>query len=219
MFPSTAEASAVAPGNDQCREALTREALHARIELLRSQLNPDFLFNTLNSLSGLVLAGRNSDADRLIANLARYLRAPSALEEPALISVEKEVGIAAALLEIEAVRMDRPRSVTVSVDPELAGKEIPCLILLPLMEAVVREGRLSAPARWEITLGARLEKGEVLLDLDQRFDKSIVMDQSRFLAAIEPLCARLAMIYGSRNRLDVAIDTGRISTRLRLPAE
>lgn len=219
MVSLTADTSGAFVQRESPADTLAREAMHARIELLRSQLNPDFLFNTLNSLSGLILAGRTGDADRLVGSLARYLRAPSGAKEPAVISVEKEVGLAAAFLDIEAVRMDRPASVTVNVAPELADKEIPCLILLPLVEAAVREGRRTAPAAYRIALSARSVQGEVVAELDQRFERSADRDLSHFLAALEPLSARLVIMYGSSDRLMIDNGANRISARLRLPAE
>lgn len=219
MVSSTADTSARVVQGGSPGDALSREAMHARIELLRSQLNPDFLFNTLNSLSSLILAGRMGDADRLVGSLARYLRAPSGAKEPAVIAVEKEVGLAAAFLDIEALRMDRPASVIVDVAPELADKEIPCLVLLPLVEAAVRAGRRTAPSAYRIALSARSVQGDVLVELEQTFQQPAESSLSHFLGAIEPLCARLVIMYGSSDRLTVDRLDNRILARLRLPAE
>lgn len=213
----TAKASSLAtpPLDDN----LSKEVLIARIELLRSQLDPDFLFNTLNSLSGLVLAGRNADADRMIGNLARYLRAPSASDEPALITLTKEMGLAQAFLEIEALRLDHPASVSVDMTPELATHEVPCLILLPLVAAVVRQGRDAAPVQSTIALVARPSEAGIIVKLEQRFSQSTGADASRFREAIEPLCTRLAMMYGSSDGLEIDFGAGHISACLHLPTQ
>ncbi|RZJ17217.1 MAG: histidine kinase [Brevundimonas sp.] len=197
----------------------SRSLLRAKVDLLRSQLDPDFLFNTLNSLSGLIIGGRASDADRLVGNLARYLRAPSGAEEPAVISLERETGLACALLEIEAIRMDRPDSVKVALEAGVEDRETPCLILLPLVEAAVMQGRDAAPALYETTLTAGAQGADTLVELELRFDRPATLGSPRFREAIRPLSQRLSMMYGSADRLEIVFGVDSVAARLRLPAE
>jgi len=194
-------------------------ALKARVQLLRSQLDPDFLFNTLNSLSGLLHAGRHMDADQLIASLAHYLRAPSSEDEPPFIPLEREVGIARAFLEIHALRMDRLSSLTVTSAPELAGVPVPCLILLPLVKAAALAAREAAPACEAISLCVQAAEKEVLVTLTQRFDQPVETAARAFREGISPLSNRLALLYDSDDRLEVDLGSDRVVARLRLPME
>lgn len=200
-------------------EGATKGLLHAKVDLLRAQLDPDFLFNTLNSLSGLLLSGRIVEADRLVLSLATYLRAPSGADEPAFIPLEREAAIAGALLEIEALRMDRPGSVTVTLQPVAADRGAPCLILLPLVEALTIQARDAAPAVCEIHLSGRVEGMDTLVELEQRFDRPASLGTHRFQDAIKPLSQRLSMMYGSTDRLEIVLGADRLTARLRLPAE
>lgn len=200
-------------------EAAAQTALKARVQLLRSQLDPDFMFNTLNSLSGLVQAGRRTDADHLIASLVRYLRAPSDADGPSYITLEREIGIARAFLEIHALRMDGLSSVSVTCAPELTSVQIPCLILLPLVKAAALAAREAAPACGDISLSVQAADGEIRVELVQRFNPPTDSGAIAFRQGMTPLSNRLALLYGSADRLQVDLGSDCVVARLRLPEE
>lgn len=204
---------------EETSEAAAQTALKARVQLLRSQLDPDFLFNTLNSLSGLIQSGRHIDADYLIASLARYLRAPSAADGPSFITMEREVGIARAFLEIHALRMDRLSSLSVVCAPDVASVQIPCLILLPLVNAAALAARETMAACDVISLSIRSVGPEVLVELVQRFERFTEAGALAFQTGISPLSTRLALLYGSTDRLEVDLGADSVVARLRLPTE
>ncbi|MDQ2765650.1 MAG: histidine kinase [Gemmatimonadota bacterium] len=116
-------------------ELLAREA---KLEALRYQVNPHFLFNTLNAISTLVLEVRTSEAAGMISRLGDFLRLTLAGEGEAEIPLADEVRFMREYLEIERVRFGERLAVAIDVDTELESLRVPALILLPLVENAVR---------------------------------------------------------------------------------
>ena len=122
------------------REALLRdEASRAQLQVLRMQLDPHFLFNSLNAISALV----DDDpvaAQRMIEHLSGFLRQTLEHAEHAEITLAEEIALVRSYLEIERVRFGERLEVDIAVDPSLDDALVPMLILQPLVENAVRHG-------------------------------------------------------------------------------
>lgn len=132
----------------QVQLAQNRELAHeAKLEALRYQVNPHFLFNTLNAVSGLIIEGRNRDADLAIGRLAKFFRASLASESLELISLREEIELQRNYLEIERICIPELELVEV-LDPASLDTRVPALILQPLVENAVKFGlaRTAGPA-------------------------------------------------------------------------
>lgn len=120
--------------------SLRAEALvHAgRLDALRVQLNPHFLFNALNAISTLVVDGRSSEAATMIARLADLLR--STLERPLNdeVPLSAELDLVRRYLDIERVRLGSRLHVEIVVDASAVNARVPSLLLQPLVENAVR---------------------------------------------------------------------------------
>jgi two-component system, LytTR family, sensor kinase len=119
---------------------LEARAAAADLELLRSQLQPHFLFNALNTVSTLVLRGDNAGADVAIGRISRYLR--SALEQraDALVSVKEEIADVAQYFAIEQLRFGDTLCLDVRIDEGAGDARMPALIVQPLVENAIRHG-------------------------------------------------------------------------------
>jgi sensor histidine kinase YesM len=114
------------------------EAKEARIAALRYQLNPHFLFNTLNSVAALVNAGECEPAERMIENLSDFLRVTLELDPVTDIELGREVQLQELYLAIEEVRFPARLRAIVDVPEDLKGALVPALITQPLVENAVR---------------------------------------------------------------------------------
>jgi hypothetical protein len=119
---------------------LTRTTREAQLAALRYQLNPHFLFNTLNSISSLVGEERNADAETMLLNLATFLRSTLSDEPSGTISLREEIELQRLYLDIEQARFGDRLRVEIDLPVELAGIRVPPLILQPLVENAILHG-------------------------------------------------------------------------------
>lgn len=109
----------------------------AQLEALRFQLNPHFLFNTLNALSALVVTSDNDRAERMVSRLSDFLRATLAIGPDTLVRLREELSVVEAYLDIEMMRIGPRLKRNISCPPSLADARAPGLVLLPLIERAV----------------------------------------------------------------------------------
>lgn len=131
-------ATARANRNGRAAAEARAEARDAQLELLRGQLNPHFLFNTLNNLSSLVLSGRTGEADEMIGHLARFLRRSLDQGGQDATILANEIAFMRTYIEIEAVRFPNRLTLEVDCPPGLLKAMTPSLLLQPLIEGAVR---------------------------------------------------------------------------------
>jgi len=125
------------------RERLLRteaEVRDARLEVLRYQLNPHFLFNSLNAVSTLVLEGDAPAATRMLAQIGELLRTALDREAAPETSLSKEIAFTEQYLAIEQTRLGDRLGVEVNVDPETLDALVPSMLLQPIVENAVRHG-------------------------------------------------------------------------------
>lgn len=131
-------ATARANRSSQAAADARAEARDAQLELLRGQLNPHFLFNTLNNLSSLVVSGRTREADEMIGHLARFLRRSLDQGGQDTTILANEIAFMRTYIEIEAVRFPNRLALEVDCPPGLLQALTPSLLLQPLIEGAVR---------------------------------------------------------------------------------
>jgi two-component sensor histidine kinase len=120
--------------------AMTALAQEAQIAALRYQINPHFLFNTLNSISSLVLERRTAEAETMLLNLSTFVRTTFTKNPRSMIPLHEEIALQELYLEIEEARFSERLKVVIEVPDDLAGAEVPTLILQPLVENALRHG-------------------------------------------------------------------------------
>jgi len=137
-------------------------AQEAQLKMLRFQLNPHFLFNTLNAISTLVLDRRNDEAEAMLMRLGRFLRFTLDASPGDRVRLEDELAAQRLYLAIEETRFPERLVTDFRIDPEVADALVPTLILQPLTENAVKYAvaRTHRPVRLEMRArraGGRLE--------------------------------------------------------------
>ena len=122
----------------------------AQVRALRYQVNPHFLFNTLNSLSSLVMSGRPEEAEEMILKLSTFFRSSLSLDPSADVTLAEEIALQRLYLDIERVRFPRRLKVEIDVPPGLETARLPALILQPVVENAIKYG--VSPTREKIVL-------------------------------------------------------------------
>lgn len=142
-----------------------RAAKAAELRSLRYQVNPHFLFNTLNSLSALVMTGKAAEAERMIQSLSGFYRRSLAGDPTGDVALEQEVALQRLYLEIEAVRFPERLAVAYAIPEELGEARVPGMILQPLVENAVKYA--VAPTTRPVTLriSAHEEYGMLVIEV------------------------------------------------------
>jgi signal transduction histidine kinase/cytochrome c oxidase subunit IV len=142
----------------QQREAQFRSAAKAaELRSLRYQVNPHFLFNTLNSLSALVMTGKADRAERMIQTISRFYRHSLASEPTADVALRDEFDLQQLYLDIEAVRFPTRLVSVFDLPPDLEEARVPGMILQPLVENSVKYAVSPVSRKVTITVAAREE--------------------------------------------------------------
>ncbi|MDB5722973.1 MAG: yehU 2 [Alphaproteobacteria bacterium] len=112
----------------------------AQMRSLRYQLNPHFMFNTLNSVAALIAGGWPEQAERMVENLADFLRASLAVDPTDDLTLEREFELQSLYLSIESARFADRLTVETILPPELRDVLVPSLILQPIIENAIKHG-------------------------------------------------------------------------------
>lgn len=112
----------------------------AQLRALQMQLEPHFLFNTLNAITALVDMGRNAEASATLLHLNRILKATLSRSRPERVSLATELEIVENYLAIEQVRFADRLRVEMRVDPSALDGLVPCFLLQPIVENAIRHG-------------------------------------------------------------------------------
>jgi two-component sensor histidine kinase len=146
--------------------ALYRAAAQsAQLRALRYQINPHFLFNTLNSLSTLVLRQRNVEAEKMIMNLASFFRTSLTGDPTEDVTLAEEIRTQRLYLEIEQNRFPERLLVTIDVPPELEQALVPGFILQPLVENAIKYGVSRSVDPVTVAIQARAEGGDLMISV------------------------------------------------------
>jgi LytS/YehU family sensor histidine kinase len=154
----------------ELRLAEAETAAHAaQVRALRYQVNPHFLFNTLNSLSSLVMSGRSDKAEEMLMALSTFFRTSLSVDPSADVSLAEEIGLQRMYLNIEKVRFPDRLEVDIDIPEQLEQARVPALILQPLIENAIKYGVSQTTARVKLSIRARhLDGSRMQLDVVNR---------------------------------------------------
>ena len=142
---------------------LAEQLAKAQLDALRHQVEPHFLFNALNAVSGLVREGRNDKAVETIARVSDFLRHTLHEAGTQQVTLAEELEFAVMYLEIQKIRFGERLRVAVDVPPELAGAVVPRLILQPVVENAIKHGIDKRARPGAVEVSARREDDRLVV--------------------------------------------------------
>ncbi|WP_281932106.1 sensor histidine kinase [Methylocystis iwaonis] len=146
------------------RLAVVREdALSAQMRALRYQVNPHFLFNTLNSIGGLIEEGSATRAERMVLSLSTFLRTTLTLDPFHDVRLSEELRLQEEYLEIEHERFSDRMTFHIDRPDDVRHALVPSLILQPLIENAIKHGVGAMSGEVSISLSARRETNRLLV--------------------------------------------------------
>jgi LytS/YehU family sensor histidine kinase len=145
----------------QKEAALKAQAMahEAQLKMLRYQLNPHFLFNTLNAISTLVLDGRRDTANGMVGSLSAFLRYSLDSDPVQRVTLAQEIDATNLYLDIEQLRFGERLRVHLNVTPEARTALVPSLILQPLIENAIKYAVSKREEGGTIEIEARCASG------------------------------------------------------------
>ncbi|MEH6758204.1 MAG: histidine kinase [Parasphingorhabdus sp.] len=146
--------------NDQLLR-LETQATRAQLAMLRYQLNPHFLFNTLNSISTLVLLKQTEPANAMLSRLSSFLRHTLVNEVHSRVTLAQEVETLHLYLDIEKMRFEERLRPSFDIDPAVRDALLPSLLLQPLVENAIKYAVTPMEEGADIAVSARLENDKV----------------------------------------------------------
>jgi two-component system LytT family sensor kinase len=150
----------------QSREAvLQQQVTEAELRALRAQVNPHFLFNSLNSIANLVVTNPEQ-AETMTLRLARVFRHVLANSARPLIPLHEEVEFLETYLQIEEARFGSRLQVKIAVDPAVAMEQIPSLMLQPIVENALKHGLGPKPGTGHLWITAEADGNQVRLRVE-----------------------------------------------------
>lgn len=175
----------------------------AQLAALRMQLQPHFLFNSLNAIAALVRDRDTEAATRALTLLGDLLRSATSAGTRHESTLGEEVDFIGRYLELERVRFGERLRVTIDVPAELTSARVPTFLLQPFVENALKHGVLRERAGNNIAIGARRENGSLRVSV--RDDgKGLEGSGTTTGVGISNARARLAHMYGDAGRLTVA---------------
>jgi two-component system LytT family sensor kinase len=194
-------------------------AQQAELRSLRYQVNPHFLFNTLNSLSTLVLRNRPEEAESMILNLSTFYRTSLTGDPLDDVPLEDEVQLQQLYLAIEEVRFPDRLKIEIDVPDALMGCCVPGLILQPLVENAIKYGVARATRPVTIRIGAREADGVLHLMVSDDGDVIPTDSDKGSGIGLANVRDRLDARYGSAARIEWHVPfEGGFVVELTLPA-
>lgn len=184
--------------------ALASQATSSQLAMLRYQINPHFLFNTLNSISTLVLLKQTEPANAMLSRLSTFLRYTLVNEPTAEVTIAQEIETLKLYLEIEKMRFEERLRISFDVDPRAAQSGIPSLLLQPIIENAIKYAVTPSETGADIRVSAHLVGQNVRI---------IVSDSGSGLNPVETTTTstgvgmanirdRLAQAYGDQQRFE-----------------
>ena len=184
---------------DRRAAMLEREAQDAQLRALRYQINPHFLFNTLNSLSSLVLSERNETAEQMIMNLSNFFRSTLSADPTADVPLSEEIALQRLYLDIEQIRFPERLKIELDVPADLLPARVPVLLLQPVVENAVKYGVARSRGAVTIRIAAREEAGKLHLEVsddgEAKYDEA-ALESAGTGVGLRNVCDRLVARYG-----------------------
>lgn len=174
-------------------------ARDAELRALRYQLQPHFLFNTLNAISTLVVEDRKRDASRMIARLGDFLRITLENTPEHEVSVADEIAFTSAYLDIEKARFGEGLRVDLQTGPEVLRAAMPHLLLQPLVENAIRHG-IARPGSGDLQI--RIERDADRLRVTVENEVSAMDTRQVPGVGLPNVRARLEAMYPGAHRFE-----------------
>ncbi|HKE95672.1 MAG TPA: histidine kinase [Povalibacter sp.] len=207
----------------QRETALRASALaqEAQLKMLRYQLNPHFLFNTLNAISTLIIDNRNAVANSAVSGLSEFLRYTLDQDPMKKVTVAQEIEALNLYLDIEKMRFGTRLTIRYDIDPNASTMLMPSLLLQPLIENAVKYAISPREEGGTVSISAQVRAGTLHLCVADDGPGMIEVEPqtNRRGVGIRNTRERLQVLYGDFGHVEVLPNNPGLRVALAFPAE
>jgi len=190
-------------------------AKQAQLEMLRYQLNPHFLFNTLSSLRALIRNKENNVAENMVTKISEFLKYSLLEGDANKVALSKEIKTIHHYFDIEKVRFGDQLEIEYSIDPETEEYSIPVFLIHPLIENAVKHGMKTSPSPLKITIETKV-KNETLVIAVTNTGKWIEKENGDDSAGtgLQNTQKRLELAYPDNHHLEIIKNENSVQIRI-----
>jgi two-component system, LytTR family, sensor kinase len=201
----------------QLRKADTEKlAREAELSTLRQQLQPHFLFNSLNSISALA-GSRPEEARKMIQQLSDFLRGTIRRDDQQMIPLEEELNHLYLYLEIEKVRFGHRLTTSIEKQNDPDQLKLPPLLLQPVVENAIKFGLYDTVDEILIRIQAKAEGGQLILTVENPFDPATAQPKQGTGFGLTSIQRRLYLLFGRNDLLKTQQKENTFITEVRIP--
>jgi len=198
--------------------AAARDVFEARLEALRLQVNPHFLFNALNSISAVIVLDRPKQAEEMILTLARFYRGSLMTDETQLAELGDELDALESYVELEQVRLQGAIALAIDCPEALLTARLPSRLLQPLVENAIKHGHVKAGEPFTVQVQVAAEGKELRVAVANP-SGAAVSSVDGTGTGLRNVRQRLRTTYGRRAGLSARDEGGFWRISLHLPLE
>lgn len=195
-------------------ESLVKET---ELKMLRSQINPHFLFNSLNSISSLTVTDPGK-ARMMIIKLSDFMRYALSRKDEQLVSLQSELENLSLYLDIEKVRFGDRLRTDEKIDKKCLSLKIPVMLLQPLYENAVKHGVYESTERVRIVTTAEIRDGYLEIAINNNYEPGLTSAKGTGTGLINVL-RRLELIYGNKAFLNTSKENNIYAVKLFIPVD
>jgi len=199
----------------QQEERLRSLVRESELNLLKSQINPHFLFNSLNSISSLTMSNPD-EAREMIIRLSDFLRYSLKNRESEYVALREEMGRMKDYLAIEKIRFGERLLYEMDVENECLDLLVPTMILQPLIENAIKHGVYESLEPVHIKLLCHTGSETMRISLSNNFDPSVPSKRGTGLG-LQHVTQRIRLAYGENGRVDWSIQDSLFTVNLIIP--
>lgn len=197
---------------------LEKEKLDAELKYLKSQVNPHFLFNTLNNIYGLAREKSDKVPD-LILKLSEILSFSLYEANAPKIDLQQELTLIKNMISLEMDRYEKRVKLEIELPPQTEGHKISPLLLVPLVENAFKHGVKNELDKAYISINGRLEKGVFFFCIRNTIANSMEIPNGKSGLGIENLKKRLELLYPNKFNLSLSKNGNMFIAQLKLELE
>jgi two-component system LytT family sensor kinase len=195
-------------------ESLVKET---ELKMLRSQINPHFLFNSLNSISSLTITDPEK-ARTMVVKLSEFMRYALARKDEQPVSLQSELENLRLYLEIEKVRFGEKLITEEKIEPECFDFKIPVMLLQPLYENAVKHGVYESTETVRISTQAKIINGYIEITIRNNYDLNPSLKKGTGTGLLN-VTRRLELFYGHKASINTSKEDGIYSVIIYIPTE